>query len=55
MDITEIGLVINGGAKGRLSQEITPFEAPGVSLQDLAFATVIIENARSNGVDTLVD
>ncbi|CAN7687657.1 ornithine cyclodeaminase family protein [Pararhizobium sp. LjRoot235] len=55
-DIIQIGAVIAGDAKGRLSpQEITLFDGTGVGLQDLAVASAVVDLAISKGVAIEVD
>jgi ornithine cyclodeaminase len=50
-DITELGAVINGTAKGRTSdEEITLFDGTGVGLQDLAVASAAVDLAVKAGV-----
>jgi ornithine cyclodeaminase/alanine dehydrogenase-like protein (mu-crystallin family) len=55
-DIIQLGAVIAGDAKGRLSpQEITLFDGTGVGLQDLAVASAVVDLAISQGVAIEVD
>ncbi len=55
-DITEIGAVINGDHKGRVSDdEVTLFDGTGVGLQDLAVASSIVDLAIAKGVAIEVD
>lgn len=55
-DITEIGAVINGTAKGRVTDaDITLFDGTGVGLQDLAVASAVVEQAIAQGVAIEVD
>ncbi|MFN3133541.1 iminosuccinate reductase BhcD [Roseibium sp.] len=55
-DINEIGAVINGNHKGRTSEdEITLFDGTGVSLQDLAVASAVVDLAVEKGVAINVD
>ncbi|MBX3567096.1 MAG: ornithine cyclodeaminase family protein [Rhizobiaceae bacterium] len=50
-DITPIGAVIAGLAKGRLAPEdITLFDGTGVGLQDLAVAAAAVEAAKARGL-----
>lgn len=55
-DITPIGAVINGTHSGRKTpKEITLFDGTGVGLQDLAVASVAVENAMAQGLAIEVD
>ncbi|MGR3572294.1 iminosuccinate reductase BhcD [Brevirhabdus sp.] len=55
-DITQIGAVINGTAKGRGSDdELTIFDGTGVGLQDLAVAARVVDLAVERGVAVEVD
>ena len=54
--ITEIGTVINGNKKGRLSnQDITVFDSTGIALQDLAVADYILKIAEEKNIGTIVN
>ncbi|WP_032122527.1 ornithine cyclodeaminase family protein [Clostridium amazonitimonense] len=54
--ITEIGTVINGDKKGRLSnQDITVFDSTGIALQDLAVADYILKIAEEKNIGTIVN
>jgi ornithine cyclodeaminase/alanine dehydrogenase-like protein (mu-crystallin family) len=47
-DVTRIGAVLAGDAKGRRSDdEITTFDSTGLAIQDLAIAVTALENAPS--------
>lgn len=51
MDITPLGMVITGQARGRQSDsDITLFDGTGVALQDLAVAQVAVEAALARGL-----
>jgi ornithine cyclodeaminase/alanine dehydrogenase len=51
----EIGEVISGGIKGRMSEEdITVFDATGTALLDLLTGTLAIDKARKQGLGTTV-
>lgn len=53
--IREIGYVINGNEKGRLSNsDITVFDSTGIALQDLAVADYIIKIAEEKNIGTSV-
>ncbi len=55
-DIHEIGAVINGTHRGRISDtEITLFDGTGVGLQDLAVSASIVEIAKVKGIGMEVD
>ena len=45
-DVTELGAVLAGDAKGRRSDdEITVFDSTGLAIQDLAIALAALENS----------
>lgn len=51
----ELGEIIAGFRKGRENDgEITIFDASGLGIQDLAAASVVIENAKKMGLGTVV-
>jgi ornithine cyclodeaminase/alanine dehydrogenase-like protein (mu-crystallin family) len=51
-DVTEIGAVIAGSAKGRRSaEEITLFDSTGLAIQDLAIAAAVYERWRRGEID----
>jgi ornithine cyclodeaminase len=50
-DIAELGAVINGDHRGRVSDdEVTLFDGTGVGLQDLAVAAAVVDRAVASGV-----
>ena len=50
-DITPLGAVVTGAAKGRVSpDQITIFDGTGVGLQDLAVAQTALSRARAQGL-----
>jgi ornithine cyclodeaminase/alanine dehydrogenase-like protein (mu-crystallin family) len=51
-DVTQVGDVIAGRAKGRRSpEEITLFDSTGLTIQDLGIATAAYEAWRRNEVE----
>lgn len=55
-DVQQIGAVINGTHKGRVStDEVTLFDGTGVGLQDLAVAASVVDLAVAKGVAIEVD
>jgi ornithine cyclodeaminase len=54
-DITPLGAVVTGAAKGRVSpDQITIFDGTGVGLQDLAVAQTALSRARAQGLGSEV-
>jgi ornithine cyclodeaminase/alanine dehydrogenase-like protein (mu-crystallin family) len=48
-DVTELGSVLDGGAKGRLDDdEITVFDSTGLAIQDLAVALAVLQRFESD-------
>jgi ornithine cyclodeaminase/alanine dehydrogenase-like protein (mu-crystallin family) len=48
-DVTELGCVLDGGAKGRLDDdEITVFDSTGLAIQDLAVALAVLQRFESD-------
>jgi len=54
--IIEIGNVINGNEKGRLSnKDITVFDSTGIALQDLAVSDYLLKIAEEKNIGTIVN